>query len=277
MLVDADRVVALRCGTGTGTISRASRPARRSPWRPAPASAARTRPGPPGRCRSSSATICAVSGIESVPYRSCILGFTNRQPMVVSCTSVAARPRRARLRHDERRPRHALHAAGDDQVGVSGADGPRRDRHARPGRSRRAGSPWRRERRPAGRRAAWPSGRRCGCPRRPGWRSRGSRRRVACPVDRRQPVDQLGAGRARRGRRGGPSASAAAVPADGGAHAGDQVGGRHCQLLDLVAELELLDLAAGGLGEVGAGRRASPASTAWPRPSPPGTPASRRR
>ena len=153
---------------------------RRSPWRRAPASAARTRPGRPGRCRSRSATFSAVSGIESVPYRSRIAGLTNRQPIVVSWISARPRPRGAGLGHDERRAGHALHAAGDDQVGVAGADRPGRDGDGvQPGAAQpvhRAAGHLDRQ----ARRAARPSGRRCGCPRRPGWRSR-ARRRPARP------------------------------------------------------------------------------------------------
>ena len=65
---------------------RSPAPARRSPARPAraSASAARTRPGRRARLPYSAATFSAVSGIESMPYFAFISGLTKRQPIVVS-------------------------------------------------------------------------------------------------------------------------------------------------------------------------------------------------
>ena len=81
------------------------------------------------------------------------------------------------LRHGERRAAHRLDAAGDEQVAVAGDDrvAGRDDR----GEARRAEpvDGHARDRLRAARRAARPSARRCGCPRRPGSRSRSRRPR----------------------------------------------------------------------------------------------------
>ena len=63
--------------------------------------------------RHSAATFSAVSGIASVPNACSIFGLTNRHPSVVS-SSEPARKRGVGLGENERRPRHALDAAGDD-------------------------------------------------------------------------------------------------------------------------------------------------------------------
>ena len=90
---------------------------------------------------------------------------------------VRAREGALGLRHHEGRAGHALDAAGDHQVAVAGADRARRQAdRVQPGAAEPVDRGARHVDRQA-RRAAPPCGRRCGCPRRPGWRSRRSRRR----------------------------------------------------------------------------------------------------
>ena len=89
----------------------------------------------------------------------------------------AARERAVGLGHHERRARHALHAAGDHQLGLAGCDRARAHRHRVEAGAAQAVDAWRRPPRWAGRRAARPCARRCGCLRRRRWRSRRSRRR----------------------------------------------------------------------------------------------------
>ena len=123
----------------TGTISAANRPAAcafaaRSCDRSAKASwSARRhieaprrrspRSRPSSRCRS--AAPCT--------------GLTNRQPIVVSCIGTSRPNAECRLGHDERRPAHALHAAGHHQSASPARIGPRRHRRPRPRPTRRAG------------------------------------------------------------------------------------------------------------------------------------------
>lgn len=77
----------LRPATGTGTISRASRPlaaaAAARAWERRAKASWSARPMP-----SRAATFSAVSGMPSVPYAAARRGLTNRQPIVVSCTSL---------------------------------------------------------------------------------------------------------------------------------------------------------------------------------------------
>ena len=75
---------------------------------------------------SSTATSSAVSPrliVALPPSTSRMRGFTSRQPSVVSAISPAARPRpRAGFAITTRRAGHRLDAAGDDDVGLAGAD-----------------------------------------------------------------------------------------------------------------------------------------------------------
>ena len=98
--------------------------------------------------------------------------------------AVAALERLRRLRGHQRRARHRLDAAGDEQVAV--ARRPPRGRRPRPRSDprRRAGSRSRRRRCRAGRRAARRTARRCGCPRPPRWRSPATRPRSRPPARR---------------------------------------------------------------------------------------------
>ena len=115
--------------------------------------------------------------------------------------AVAARERPVGLARDQRCAAHRLHAAGHEEVavarehGMAGRDDRREpggaepvDRHACD-RFRQA----REQRRPCARR--------CGCPRRPGWRSRSTRPR--CRPARRPSAPRPRRSRWRRGRRDG--------------------------------------------------------------------------
>ena len=129
--------------------------------------------------RHSSATCSAVSGIASVPYACCIFGLMNRQPSVVSSSFRPRANAASALPIDERRARHALDAAGDDERHLAAAD---RARRLHDGIEARPAQPVHRRSRhllAAARRAAAPCGRRCGCPRPPDSRTRRSRRRRA--------------------------------------------------------------------------------------------------
>ncbi len=152
-------------------------------------SRARTRPGARARPRTGPRRTRPSRPARSAGRACCIRGLTNRQPSVVS--SIVRGPAVVgglRLEHHVRGPRHGLDAAGDEHVAVARADRmARRVDRLEPGAAQPVDGLAARPRR-AGRRAARPSGRRCGCPRPPGWRSRGSRPRS-------------GARRSRSGRR----------------------------------------------------------------------------
>ena len=90
---------------------------------------------------------------------------------------VAARERLVRLRDRERRARHRLDAAGDEQVAVAGHHRVAAPQRPPSGRTRTAGSRSRPRPTAAAPRAAPPCARRCGCPRPPGSRSRSRRPR----------------------------------------------------------------------------------------------------
>ena len=90
----------------------------------------------------------------------------------------AALERLLRLAHDQRRARHRFDAAGDGKLGLAAADGARgiadgveaggaQPVDGQAGNASRGCPP-----------AAAPCARRCGCPRRPGWRSRTRPRRA---------------------------------------------------------------------------------------------------
>ena len=173
--VDRDRL-ALAPGPSTGTISRVEAAGVDAPRPRAAGCAARTRPA-----RSRLIAVLArrrsrpSRPSRSVPYSSAIRGLT--KPPAERGVVDLARPRgnaRSALGMHERRARHPLDAAGDERRR------PRRPRSARAAlaiasspepHSRLTVTPGTVDR--EARRAAPPSARRCGCPRRPGWRSRG--------------------------------------------------------------------------------------------------------
>ena len=93
--------------------------------------------------------------------------------------AIAARERRVRLGHHERRAAHGLDAARDEEVAVAGGDRVRRADDGGEAGGAEAVHASRPRPSPAAPRAARPCAPRCGCPRRPGSRSRGRRPRSA--------------------------------------------------------------------------------------------------
>ena len=162
---------------------------------------AQAHPGPAPRARSkSAATFSAVSGIESMPYccaacswideapadrrvvRSRWLRVNARRPSA-SRTARGSCSRRRRRSSARLRPPRSARAAIADRVEARAAEAVHRRRPAP---------------RPAGPRAAPPCARRCGCPRPPGWRSRGSRRRPRCQSTPAFAPSERGIGSARQ-------------------------------------------------------------------------------
>ena len=150
---------------------------------------------------NSSATFSPVSGIESMPYCACMIGFTKRQPIVVSCTSAVrwnasvALPMTKGARDMLSTPPATTRSASPvlmARAAVPTASSPEPQSRLIVVRHPRWAAP------PGGR----PSGPRCGCPRPPDWRSRRSPRRPHSNPRRRCGPS----GRARDARRGRPCA-----------------------------------------------------------------------
>jgi hypothetical protein len=119
--------------------------------------------------------VLAVSGMESTPY-CCLHHRIDEAPADGGVVDLGAAGKgRVGLGHDEGRAGHAFDAAGDHQICLAGLDARAASTASMPEPHSRlmvvpgplsAGPP-----------AASTCGRRCGCPRRPGWRSRRSLRR----------------------------------------------------------------------------------------------------